>query len=107
MDRRRQFRFSANQAVSIVVLGDNEARYPATVKDFAGRGLGVATAVRLLAGAAVAVEGGDCLLLGEVVYSREDGNAFVTGLKLELGLTGLAELQRLFGEPDREPAFSG
>lgn len=106
MDRRRQLRLSANQAVSIVVLGDNEARYSATVKDFAGRGLGVATPVRLLVGAAVAVECGDCLLLGEVVHTREAGNTFITGLKLELGLTGLVELQRLFAEPDREPAFS-
>jgi hypothetical protein len=104
MNQRRETRFQANQSVAITVFGEPDITIPARVKNISGRGIGLELEGPVAPGAAVKIEMEDALLLGEVIYCRQDEASFYLGVELEHALTGLAELSRMvnaFGDPAR------
>ena len=107
MDKRHELRFATDQAITITVLGEQNTAYPARVKDISGRGLGIATAVPIRAGAAIAIEFQDSRMLGEVVYCRLAGDSFFLGVELQQVVDGLRQLRQLcvdMGFRSRTPA---
>jgi hypothetical protein len=101
MNERREQRIEANQSVRITILGEPEAQLPALIKNVSVRGVGLELRCRIAAGAAVKIELKDAMLLGEVIFCREDAESYYAGVELEHALFGLTELQlALDGFPD-------
>ena len=98
MDNRRVDRVPVEKPIVLTILGDPEIRLVASVKDASPRGIGVITTEALGAGAAVKIEIGDSIFLGEVMYCRPMDKSFFTGIELTQVLTGLAALSRLAQE---------
>jgi hypothetical protein len=95
MELRREHRIPVEHPIILTVLGDHEIRLVASVKDASPRGVGIETAERLPPGAAVKIEIGDSIFLGEVMYCRAAGRGFFAGIELTQVLNGLAALSRL------------
>jgi hypothetical protein len=98
MENRREDRVPVEKPIALTILGDPEIRLVARVKDATARGIGVITAEALSAGAAVKIEVGDSIFLGEVMYCRPMDKSFFAGIELTQVLTGLAALSRLAEE---------
>lgn len=98
MDKRREPRFVADQAVTITMLRDPENRMPARVKDSSGRGLGLELLSAVPPGTALKIEMEDSVILGEAVYCRKDKDTWFVGVELNQVLAGLAELGRRLQE---------
>jgi PilZ domain len=96
--KRRDARVPVNKPIVLTVLGEPEVRLPATVKDASPRGLGLQTAERVKPGAAVKIEIGDAIFLGEVIYCRDTEEGSFIGVQLSQVLTGLAALQKMVEE---------
>ncbi len=77
---------------------------PARVKNVSVRGIGVELGPRSAAGAAIKIEVEDALLLGEVIFCREDEESFFVGVELEQALFGLTELARALGAFSDSPS---
>jgi hypothetical protein len=108
MEQRREHRVPTEQSVSLTVLGDPETHITAKIKNTSSRGLGLVSPDPVPAGAAVKIEIGDSIFLGEVMYCEtlESGNFL--GVELTEVLSGLAALSRMaqqFAE-ELEPAGS-
>ena len=104
MNQRREARFEANQSVAITLFGESDITIPARVKNISGRGIGLELEGPVAPGTAVKIELEDALLLGEVIYCRQDEASCYLGVQLEQALTGLAELSRMvnaFGDGTR------
>jgi hypothetical protein len=78
----------------------------ATVKNASPRDIGIVTSEPLAAGAAVKIEIGDSILLGEVMYCRTMDQSFFAGIELTQVLTGLAALSGLAQEFHEQLHFS-
>lgn len=78
----------------IQVLGGG-AVVTATLLDLSGRGAGVIADAAIEVNAAVRVELGDRMLLGEVCYCARDEGRYRIGIQLRHSLTHLADLARL------------
>jgi hypothetical protein len=105
MNERREERIEANQSVRITILGEPEVQLAGRIKNVSVRGVGLELRRRIAAGAAIKIELKDALLLGEVIFCREDAESYYAGVELEHALFGLTELQRaLDGFSD---SFSG
>jgi hypothetical protein len=98
MDNRRQDRVPVEKPIVLTILGDPEIRLVASVKDASPRGIGVITEEALRSGAAVKIEIGDSIFLGEIMYCRPMDQRFFAGIELTQVLTGLAALSRLAQE---------
>jgi len=94
MDKRREPRFRADQPVAVTVLGEPEIRVEGRVVDASGRGLGLVIPISLPPGAAIRIEMDDCMVLGEAIYCRSDGDGHFIGVELDQVLVGLTELSR-------------
>ena len=103
MDQRREPRFVADQAVTIVLLRDPETRVPATVINASSRGLGLTTTSAIPPGTALKIQIQDSLILGEAVYCRQEPHSWFIGVELNQVLVGLAELGRRLQEFAPEP----
>ena len=95
MNQRREMRFQANESVAITVLGEADIRFRGHMKNVSGRGIGLETEIPVVVGTAIKIELEDSLLLGEVIFCRQDEASFYVGVELEHALNGLAELSRI------------
>jgi hypothetical protein len=92
MDQRREMRFQVEQSVQITVLGQPERHMPGRIKNVSGKGIGIEAAEPVEIGSAIKVTLEDAILLGEIIYCREDETGFYLGIEIEQALYGLAEL---------------
>ena len=98
MEHRREHRVPTEQPVSLTVLGDPEKRLTATVKNASGRGLGLISPESVPSGAAVKIEVGDSIFLGEAMYCKAMEDSYYLGIELSEVLSGLAALSRMAQE---------
>ena len=92
MSQRREPRFTADQSVRITLFGEPDIRLAARIKNVSVRGIGLELPGPVAMGSALKVELDDSLILGEVIYCREDATSFYVGVELEQALSGLGEL---------------
>jgi len=92
MDQRRESRFTTDQPIIVTVLDEPEIRLHARVRNASGRGLGLITPLPVQPGAAIRIELDDCIMLGEAIYCRSDGEGHFVGIELDQVLVGLTEL---------------
>jgi|SRR5580704_10625442 hypothetical protein len=95
MEHRREQRVPTEQPVILTVLGDLEKRLIATVKNASGRGLGLIASQSVPSGAALKIEIGDAIFLGEAMYCKAMENGYYIGIELNEVLSGLAALSRM------------
>ena len=92
MSQRREPRFNADQSVWITLFGEPDLRLPARIKNVSARGIGLELQGPVAIGSALKLELDDSMVLGEVIYCREDEASFYVGVVLEQALCGLSEL---------------
>ena len=97
MNQRREPRFEVEQEIPITIFGEPDIRLPARIRNFSPRGIGLEMKGPVAAGSALKLELDDTLLLGEVIYCRDDGDSFYVGVELEQALYGLGELADALG----------
>jgi len=95
MEHRREQRVPTEQPVILIVLGNLERRLTATVKNASGRGLGLIASESVPSGAAVKIEFGDSIFLGEAMYWKAVEGGYYVGIELTEVLSGLAALSRM------------
>lgn len=95
MNQRREPRFQADQPVRITIFGEPDLHLTAIVKNVSGRGMGIEVEGPIATGSALKIDLEDAILLGEVIYTRDQGTSFYLGVELEHALYGLAELARV------------
>src|ERR1017187_4955026 len=101
MSQRREPRFNADQSIWITLFGEPDIRLPARIKNVSVRGIGLELQGPVAIGTALKFEVDDALILGEVIYCREDEASFYVGVELEqalCGLTALADALRAFSD---------
>ena len=98
MEQRRENRVPTEQPVIITVLGDVETRLEAHIKNATGRGLGLMSSEPIPTGAAVKIEFGDSIFLGEAMYCTPLEGGYFLGIELTEVLSGLAALSRMAEE---------
>ena len=94
MNERREPRFEANQPIWITLFGEPDIRLPARIKNVSARGIGLELQGPVAIGTALKFEVDDSLLLGEVIYCRQDDASFYVGVELEQALCGLGQLAK-------------
>ena len=92
MNQRRAPRFETDQCVSVTLFGEPDIRLTARIKNVSARGVGLALRGPVAIGTALKIELDDGLILGEVIYCREDEAFFYVGVELEQALSGLLDL---------------
>jgi hypothetical protein len=106
MNQRREPRFEANQPVWITLFGEPDIRLPARIKNVSVRGIGLELQGPVAIGTALKFEVEDSLILGEVIYCREDDACFYVGVELEEALCGIGDLApalKAFSEASSDP----
>ena len=98
MEHRREQRVPTEQPVILTVLGDLEKRLTARVKNASGRGLGLIASESVPSGAALKIEIGDSIFLGEAMYCKVMEDSYYIGIELTEVLSGLAALSRMTEE---------
>src|ERR1017187_6365609 len=110
MSQRREPRFNADQSVWITLFGEPDIRLPARIKNVSVRGIGLELQGPVAIGTALKFEVDDALLLGEVIYCREDEASFYVGVELEQALCGLKQLAKALSafsdSPSSDPPSS-
>ncbi len=101
MELRSQPRLETDEPVQVTVLGESETKFLGRITNYSSRGLGLLADRPAPQGAAVKVEWGDTLLLGEVCYCHPEGEGFAIGLDVEHALYHTEELARLSGRGAR------
>ena len=104
MNQRREPRFQIEQFLWITVFGEPDLRMPARIKNVSPRGIGLQLEGPVAAGSALKFELDDSLLLGEVIYCRDDGDSFYAGVELEQMLCGLGDLAQAIEAFDERPS---
>jgi hypothetical protein len=102
MSQPREPRVQIEQQLWITLFGEPDIRLPARIKNVSSHGIGLALDGPVVVGSALKFELDDSLLLGEVIYCRNDCGSFYVGVELEhmlCGLGDLAETVRSFAEP--------
>ncbi len=92
MDRRKEPRIQSYQSVELTVLGDAGFSCLAHAVQLSGHGMRLVVHRSVPVNAAVKIEAGDWLVLGEVCYCRRERTYYSVGLQLEQALAGLQEL---------------
>lgn len=100
-------RLAIDQPVAVLVLGGEEIREAARVRNVSPAGIQLVSNRVIPAGSAIKIELDNSMALGEVVYCVAEGDHSIMGVKLEHVLNGLAELQRKLLELAEEPAGRG
>ena len=106
MNQRREPRLQIDQSVWITIFGEPDIRLPARIKNVSARGIGLELQGPVAIGTALKFELEDSLLLGEIIYCREDEDSFYVGVELEqalYGLTDLAAALRAFSDSPSGP----
>src|SRR5690349_22520637 len=106
MDSRQEPRFEIDQEIVVTMLGDSELIVSAKVINLSGRGMGLEADRPLGPGNALKIELADTLLLGEVIYCRQQGSRYQVGISLDQALyhtRALAALaKRMLGDTSGE-----
>jgi PilZ domain len=97
MSQRRETRVPIDRPVQLTVYGQPDRHYSAKVKNVSGRGLGIELESPVSIGSALKIVLEDAILLGEVIYCRNQGDVWYAGVELEQALCGLAELASALG----------
>jgi hypothetical protein len=97
MNQRRKPRFEADQSIWITLFGEPDIRLPARIKNVSERGIGLELQGPVAIGTALKFEVDDSLILGEVIYCRQDEGSFYVGVELEQALCGLGALAKALG----------
>ena len=96
MDRRKETRIEIDQEVTVTVLGaPDSAPFKAVAVDMSGSGLRIVSPQPVSYQAAVKVQAGDLLVLGEVIRVQQSDQGCVLALKLQHSLDSLSDLHRL------------
>lgn len=95
METRREDRIPVDRPIALTVLGDPEIRLTASAKNASPRGLGLMTAQSVKPGAAVKIEIGDSIFLGEAQYCHATEGGYYVGIELTEVLSGLAALAKI------------
>jgi hypothetical protein len=96
MERRREVRLEANEPVVLTELGPNHGHpIGGMIRDFSNAGMSIRLARAIPCHAAVRVETGTLLLLGEVVRCERDGEEFRVALAIRHSLQNLQDLANL------------
>ena len=98
MEQRRAPRFNVDQSVVVTVLGSEESRLPAIVRNASGRGLAIEMPLPVSPGTALQIELDDSIVLGEAVYCHGGTPPYLIGVELDQVLCGLTELGRKLQE---------
>ena len=110
MERRSEVRVSANQKVSLTMLGENGREMDGDAIELSGCGMRIRIPEPARTGEAVKIYLQDALLLGEICYCWPDGAWFVIGVEVREALSGLKDLAKLnralLGERVKEGALS-
>ena len=112
-DRRREHRIQSQELIQIFLLGPpGGPSIPGTLLDISGSGLRVLSPRPLPCGVPVRLESPNRLLLGEVLRSDPEGDAYSIGIKVRHALNDLPDLERLnrhlLGEkPEATPVRDG
>jgi len=104
MNERRRPRFEANQSVWVTLFGEPDIRLPARIRNVSERGIGLELHGPVATGTALKFEIDDSLILGEVIYCREDEGSFYVGVELEQALCGLGALAKALGAYSDSPS---
>jgi hypothetical protein len=120
VERRKEIRVKLNvkQPVILTVLGAKGNHViEAYLLDMSGSGVQLRAPMPVSCGAAIKIESGDTLMLGEVCRCRPEAGAYTVGVQLSQELSSLTELERLNRalagkaeekvESDSEPRISG
>ena len=97
MNQRRELRIEIDQSVRVTIFGEPDIQLPARIKNVSPRGVGLELQGPVAVGAALKIELDDALLLGEVIYCREDEASYYVGVELEHSLCGLRDLAEALG----------
>ena len=97
MNQRRELRIETEQSVWVTIFGEPDIQLPACIKNVSARGVGLELQGPVAIGAALKIELDDALLLGEVIYCRDDGVSSYVGVELEHSLCGLRDLAEALG----------
>ena len=92
MNQRREPRFETEQSVWITLFGEPDIQLPARIENVSARDIGLELQGPVAVGTALKIDLDDGLLLGEVIYCREDEASFYVGVELEQALCGLGQL---------------
>ncbi len=95
MENRREDRIPVDRPITLTVLGDPEIRLTASAKNASPRGIGVMTTETIKPGAAVKIEIGDSIFLGEALYCHATEGGYYVGIELTEVLSGLAALSKM------------
>ena len=82
-ERRGEDRERFEQDVIVTNLGEEKTTFPGNLTDCSAYGLGLRLPVRLTKGTTLAVEWGDTMVLGEIVYSRQKSSQYRIGLRTD------------------------
>jgi hypothetical protein len=104
MNQRRTLRLETDQSVWITVFGEPNVQLPGRIKNVSVRGVGLELQGPIAAGAPIKIDLDDGLLLGEVMYCRQDDTCFYVGVELEHSLCGLADLAQALREYADSPS---
>ncbi len=92
MERRVEPRVPTSGLVHVTLLGEQPKTLEATVVNASAHGLRLLMAAKPPVGAAVRVDFGGSMLLGEICYVESVGDKHAAGLLLDQVLRGLPEL---------------
>jgi PilZ domain len=104
MNQRRELRFETEQSIWITLFGEPDIRLPARIKNVSARGIGIELEGPVAIGTALKIELDDSLLLGEVIYCREDEASYYVGVEIEQALRGLGDLAQAVRAFSDEPS---
>ena len=97
MNQRREPRFETGRSIWVTFFGEPDISLTARIKNVSARGIGLQLRGPIAIGAALKIELDDTLLLGEVIYCREDEDSHYVGVEIEQALYGLAGLAQALG----------
>jgi len=98
MEKRRETRFTAGQAVTVTILSGEKSAHCATVKNGSGNGMALEMPAPVAPGAALEILLEDNLLLGEAVYCNRQEEEYLVGVLLDSKLSQLSRLAQMLQE---------
>ncbi len=82
MDLRRGPRYEVDQPVTVTDL-ETKQPFPGKLANFSTHGVRILLDRSVAPGAIIKIEWRSTLLLGEVIYCRQEGGGFAVGMELE------------------------
>jgi len=96
MERRIEARIEIDQTVTVTVLGmPDSAPFQAVALEMSSRGMGIQSPIAVPYQAAVKVQVGDLILLGEVIRVQVSNGVHMLALKLRHSIDLAGDLNRL------------